>query len=159
MEDGSTEPTPAGLDGIDRAIINGGQADFPLTSRPFAALGERLGLSEEETLRRIRRLVEQGYISRLGPVLHPRRLGGQSTLAAMRVPEDRLPEVIARVNARRQVSQNYTREHAYNLWFVASGSDAAELASVLADIEQETGLPVLNLPMMEEYYVGVSFQV
>ncbi|MCL4533889.1 MAG: Lrp/AsnC family transcriptional regulator [Bacteroidetes bacterium] len=147
------------LDDLDRAIINEGQADFPLVTRPFAALGERLGLSEAEMLARVRRLQEAGYISRLGPVLHPRKLGGISTLAAMKVPEERLEKVIAQVNACRQVSQNYLREHEYNVWFVASGADAEELAQALADLEKTTGLPVLDLPMLEEYFVGVNFQV
>jgi len=147
------------LDDIDRAIINQGQGDFPLVSRPFAVLGQRLGLSEADVLARVRRLKETGYISRLGPVLHPRKLGGYSTLAAMRVPEERLEEVIAQVNATRQVSQNYLREYEYNVWFVASGADAAELEQALTDVERRTGLPVLNLPMVEEYYIGVNFQV
>jgi DNA-binding Lrp family transcriptional regulator len=154
------------LDDLDRAIINQAQGDFPLVSRPFAALGERLGLgpsaeglTEADVLARVRRLKGAGYISRLGPVLHPRRLGGTSTLAALRVPAERLEEVIAQVNATRQVSQNYLREHDYNVWFVASGADAEELAGALADIERRTGLPVLNLPMLEEYYIGVNFQV
>ncbi len=159
MAEDAATPLPAELDEIDRKIINQGQASFPLESHPFAALGKRLGLSEAEVLGRIRRLQTAGYISRLGPVLHPRKLGGCSTLAALSVPEERLPEVITQVNAHRQVSQNYIREHAYNLWFVASGADAAELAGVLADIEAETGLAVLNLPMVEEYYVGVNFQI
>ncbi len=147
------------LDDTDRRIINEGQAGFPLAPRPFAALGERLGLSEAEILGRIRRLQAEGYISRLGPVLHPRRLGGASTLAALAVPEDRLEEIVEMVNAHRQVSQNYTREHRYNLWFVATGVDEAELQKVLEEIERETDLPMLNLPMQEEYYVGVSFRI
>jgi DNA-binding Lrp family transcriptional regulator len=147
------------LDDTDRAIINQGQEGFPLACRPFAILGQRLGLTEAELLERVRRLQRTGYISRVGPVLHPRRLGGQSTLAALAVPEVRLDEVIRLVNAHRQVSQNYLRTHTYNLWFVVSGANTAELDKVLADIEAETGLAVLNLPMLEEYFVGVKFQI
>jgi siroheme decarboxylase len=156
----NTTPTSEkGMDEIDRQIINRNQAGFPLESRPFAAMGASLGLSEAETLGRIRRLVSEGYISRLGPVLHPRRLGGQSTLAALAVPAERLDEVIAKVNAHRQISQNYIRTHTYNLWFVVTGAGQVELSTALAEIEAETGLPVLNLPMLEEYYVGVNFQI
>ena len=36
------------LEELDRELLNAVQWDFPLEPRPYAALGERLGLSEPE---------------------------------------------------------------------------------------------------------------
>ena len=53
-----------GLDVVDRAVINGLQGGFPLDPRPFRTAGEALGLSEHELIARLRRLLEQGKLSR-----------------------------------------------------------------------------------------------
>ena len=37
-----------GLEALDRELLNAVQWDFPLEPRPFAVLGERLGLTEAE---------------------------------------------------------------------------------------------------------------
>ncbi|MBI4305334.1 MAG: Lrp/AsnC family transcriptional regulator, partial [Chloroflexi bacterium] len=113
------------LDPQDYRIINNTQGGFPLVPRPFKELGDKLGMSEQETLGRIRNLVAKGTLSRFGVVLNPRRLGGNSSLAAIAVPPDRLEEVIAIVNSRPEVSHNYEREHRFNLWFVVSTVDPA----------------------------------
>ena len=147
------------LDEKDKLIINCTQGGFPIVSRPFQALGERLGMGEAETLERIRRLCAEGALSRFGPVINPRRAGGNSTLAALAVTQERLEEVIALVNAHPQVSHNYEREHHFNLWFVVSASSEEEIKRVLKKIEAETALPVMNLPMEEEYFIGVNFQL
>ncbi|MBI2304167.1 MAG: Lrp/AsnC family transcriptional regulator [Chloroflexi bacterium] len=147
-----------GLDNGDRILLNHIQKGFPVTSRPFQEVGGWLNMTEEEVLERLRRLSQEGYLSRFGPVLNPRRLGGNSTLAAMMVPQERLEVAIAAVNGHPQVSHNYLREHPFNLWFVVSAESEAVIQGVLAEIEEETGLAVINLPMEEEYFVEVNFQ-
>ena len=48
----------ANLDAIDRRIIDGLQGDFPICERPYQVAAERLGISEEELLQRLDRLLE-----------------------------------------------------------------------------------------------------
>lgn len=90
------------LDEGDRRLLNACQGGFPVTPRPFAVLGATLGMSEAEVLTRLRRLLAEGKISRFGPVINPRRMGGESTLAGMSVPPERLEEVIACLNSSRR---------------------------------------------------------
>ncbi|MBD5539354.1 MAG: AsnC family protein, partial [Desulfovibrio sp.] len=47
------------LDDTDRRILDIIQTGFPLAPRPYAVLGERLGLAEEEVFRRVRALREK----------------------------------------------------------------------------------------------------
>jgi len=147
------------LDNSDRLLLNRLQSDFPITSRPFLDVGRELGMSEDEVIARVRRLLEAGVVNRLGPVLSPTAVGGERTLAAMSVPPERLEEVAALVNGFEAVSHNYEREHHYNLWFVLSAEEPGEVERALAAIERETGIAVMNLPALEEYFLGVRFQL
>ncbi|NIR02107.1 MAG: Lrp/AsnC family transcriptional regulator, partial [Gemmatimonadales bacterium] len=47
--------------------------------------------------------------------------------------------------------------HPINIWFVASSEDPTAIDRVLREIEDETGLPVIKLPALREYYVEVRF--
>jgi DNA-binding Lrp family transcriptional regulator len=147
------------LDRRDRILLNHVQGGFPVVSRPFAALGEALGMSEEEVLFRLRHLVKRGALSRFAPILNARQMGGERTLAALHVPPERFEEVAALVNRLPTISHNYARDHHYNMWFVVSSDDQAEVERTLQGIERETGLRPLNLPALEEYFVEVRFQL
>ena len=147
------------LDRRDRILLNNVQGGFPVVSRPFAAVGEALGMSEEEVLFRLRHLLKAGALSRFGPILNARRLGGERTLAALHVPPERFEEVAAIVNRLPTISHNYARDHHYNMWFVVSSDDEAEVERTLQTIERETGLRPLNLPALEEYFVEVNFRL
>jgi siroheme decarboxylase len=145
------------LDKTDLLLLDASQGDFPLVSRPFAALGERIGISEDEVLSRLRRLLDEGGLSRFGPILRSENLGGDRTLAAMKVPPERFEEVAAIINGHEFVSHNYEREHEFNMWFVISSEDEADIERVIGEIEDATGLDVINLPSLEEYKVDLRF--
>ena len=63
------------LDDIDKAIINRIQSDFPITSRPYLALADELGLTEKEVLERVAGLKKAGIIRRIGGNFVPAKLG------------------------------------------------------------------------------------
>jgi DNA-binding Lrp family transcriptional regulator len=153
---GRIQGKPLLLDEIDRRLLNDFQSGFPLVPEPFAEIAERLGIGHSETIARFERLAAAGAISRVGPVLRPRRLGA-STLAAMAVPEERIEEVAELVNGYREVNHNYERNHGLNLWFVLTAADERRLAAVMREIETVTGLQVLDLPMLEEYHIDLGF--
>jgi DNA-binding Lrp family transcriptional regulator len=151
-----TRPRRIADDELERRLLGEFQRDFPLTSRPFAALGDRLAIGEAEVLERLRRQQEQGVISRIGAVLTPHR-AGWSTLAAMSVPANELDEVAALVSGYPEVNHNYEREHQLNLWFVIAASSRDRVAAVMAEIEYWTGLEVLDLPLEEAYRLDLGF--
>jgi len=141
---------------LERRLLNDFQDGLPLSERPYAAIAERLGSSEGEVLHALAGLQAEGFISRVGPVFRPNRVGA-STLAAMAVPAERLEDVAQRVSAYAEVNHNYEREHAFNLWFVATAPDRARLWEVLSEIEAHTGIPVMDLPMIEDYFINLGF--
>ena len=146
------------MDAIDRRIINGLQGGFPISERPFADAAASLGLDEQELIERIEKMKEKGLISRFGPMYHAERMGGALTLAALAAPEDRFDEVARIVNAMPEVAHNYAREHRLNMWFVLATETPERIDEVIADIEQQTGLKVFNMPKLEEFYIGLKFK-
>jgi DNA-binding Lrp family transcriptional regulator len=146
------------MDQLDRRLLNEFQQDFPLDPRPYAALGERLGLDEGEVMDRLARLSRGGSISRIGAVFRPHTVGG-STLAAMAVPEERLEEVAELVNGFPEVNHNYQREHRLNLWFVVTAPSKERVSEVLAEISAAAGLAVLDLPLLEHFHIDLGFDL
>lgn len=147
------------LDDLDKAILNEIQVDFPLVERPFKALAMKLDSDEDEILRRIRRLNREGAIRRIGPILNIKKTGGESTLAAVQVPEDRIDEVADIINRYDEVSHNYLRPDTYNIWFTVSAPDAKRLGEILEEIREQTGCPLIDLPTLRLFKIGVKFNV
>ena len=82
---------------------------------------------------RIKRLVEDGRLSRFGPMWNAEALGGDVCLCAMAVPPERFDEVAEQVNAHPEVAHNYERTHALNMWFVISAERPERIAEIAAD--------------------------
>jgi DNA-binding Lrp family transcriptional regulator len=146
------------LNDMDRAIVNRLQDGLPVEERPFAAVAGELGIDETALLERLQSLLDEGALSRFGPMYHAERLGGAFCLAALAVPQDRFDEVTATVNGFDEVAHNYRREHELNMWFVLATEEPRRIQSVIADIEAATGLQVHDFPKLEEYYVRLRLE-
>lgn len=146
------------MDPIDRRIVNGLQGGFPVCEEPYAETAAAIGIGADELIARLEGLIERGVLSRFGPLYNAERMGGAVTLAAMRVPPERVDEVAARLNARTEVAHNYERTHDLNLWFVLAVTEESRLPAAIAEIEAETGLPVYAMPKREEYYIGLRLE-
>jgi len=82
---------------------------------------------------------------------------------AMRVPAERMDDVVSIVNEYMSVTHNYQREHDYNLWFTVTtcGSGGKDLRSTVDEIKERTGIPdsnVLDLPTTRVFKVDVRFK-
>ena len=75
------------------------------------------------------------------------------------MPPEQLETVAEQVSAHAGINHNYEREHRYNLWFVATAADEAALDALLADIERQTGLEVIALPLLEEFHIDLGFDL
>lgn len=144
------------MNGLERDLLNRYQHNFPLSTTPYAELAAELGSDESTVLAMIADLQEQGVISRVGPVFQTNRIGASSLVAAA-VPEQRLQEVADLVTAYPEVNHNYAREHRYNLWFVVTTSSQDRLQQIVQEIERQTGLALLMLPMLEAYHIDLGF--
>jgi DNA-binding Lrp family transcriptional regulator len=140
------------------SLLNDWQHEFPLVERPFAAIGGRCGAGAETVLDTYRQLLAEGAISRIGGVWGA-GAAGAALLCAFAVPADRLDAVAERVSADPGVNHNYEREHRYNLWFVVTGGDAAEVGAAVDKLEAETRCRALRLRMQRAYRIDLGFDL
>ena len=150
----------APLDDTDRAIINHIQSDFPLTKRPFKAIADDLGLTEQDVIERIQRLKQNDIIRRIGGNFVPEKLGFVSTLCAARVPADKIELFAQTVNHYPGVTHNYQRDNEYNIWFTFIAPSMDQIEANLAEISKATGIDdILNLPATKVFKIKAEFNV
>jgi siroheme decarboxylase len=146
------------MDEIDRLIINNLQDGFPICDAPYQQVALQLGLTEQTLIERLQALLDNGTLSRFGPLYHAELLGGALTLAAVKAPPECFDEVAGIINAFPEVAHNYARNHALNMWFVIATETPEQIQRTITAIEQQTGLTVYNMPKINEYFVGLKLE-
>lgn len=146
------------MDDIDRRIINALQVGFPICDAPYQQVAGQLGLTEQALLARLQALLDNGTLSRFGPLYHAELMGGALTLAAVKAPPERFDEVTDIINTFPEVAHNYARNHALTMWFVIATETPEQIRQTLSAIEQQTGLTVYNMPKINEYFVGLKLE-
>jgi DNA-binding Lrp family transcriptional regulator len=143
-------------DDLEKRIIHHLQGDLPLTSRPFAVLASKIGISEEEVLERIKSLKEQGTLRRFGASLRHQLAGYKANaMVAWYVPEDRMEEIGALMASFREVSHCYQRrvqgQWKYNLFTMIHARSKKECQEIAGRIAENTGIKdyVLLLSLKE----------
>lgn len=146
------------LSPLDQQLLNNFQHDFPLSPTPYKDIAQSLGISEDEVLIAFEVLNQQQFISRIGLVIPPNHIG-VSSLVAMAVPPDQLHSVAAIINQHPEVNHNYERENRFNLWFVLIAEDSHHLQTTFEIIEIKTGFKAMQLPLLEDYYINLGFEI
>jgi DNA-binding Lrp family transcriptional regulator len=153
---------PVKLDKLDKELLQVLQDEFPVEGRPWAEIGKKLGISGEEALSRSQRLHSDGVIRKLRTILNAQKLGHcQSTLMAMKVPEEQMEKVVSIVNEYMSVTHNYQREHDFNLWFTVTTCGDVHLSSTVEEIKRRTEIPesdILDLPTTRLFKIDVRFK-
>ncbi|MGK2855906.1 MAG: siroheme decarboxylase subunit alpha [Thermoanaerobaculia bacterium] len=105
------------VDQRDHELLSALQGEIPVTSTPYAILGQQIEMSEKEVIKRAEKLKRAGILRRISVVFNTRALGYQTCLVAARVPEAMVDHAAATINLHPGVFQNYRRNHDYALWF------------------------------------------
>lgn len=133
------------IDDIDRAIIQATQAGLPLTSAPYDAVGEQVGVSGEEVMQRMERMLDAGIIRRIGAVPNHYALGFRGNGMTVWDVDDRRAHELGRMIGQLEfVSHAYLRprhapEWTYNLFAMVHGSDREEVKTKAAAIRTLLG--------------------
>ena len=146
------------MDAIDRLIINTLQEGFPICDAPYQQVAIQLGLNEQTLIERLLALLDNGTLTRFGPLYHAELMCGALTLAAVKTPSERFAEVTGIINAFPEVAHNYARNHALNMWFIIATETPEQIEQTINLIEQKTGLTVYNMPKINEYFVGLKLE-
>lgn len=143
------------MDELSRRLINHYQGGIPIVERPFASMAAYLDCDEDSLISTINSLLDEGLLSRFGPMYNSSCMGGGLTLSAMSVPEERYDRVAELVNSLPEIAHNYRREHDLNMWFVIATETPEGISKAIDTIEQLTGIPVYNFPKTQEFYLGL----
>jgi DNA-binding Lrp family transcriptional regulator len=128
------------VDELDRRIILATQAGLPLDPRPYHVVAGQVGVSAEEVMARLRRMLESGVARRIGAVPNHYALGYTANgMTVWDVPDGRIAEVGRRVGVLPFVSHCYHRprhlpDWPYNLFAMVHGRDRATVEDRVAEI-------------------------
>ncbi|MDY6964904.1 MAG: AsnC family transcriptional regulator [Halobacteriota archaeon] len=151
------------LDERDKKILNTIQTGIPLVTNPFLALGDEIGISEDEIIKRLKRLKDEGALRRVGVTINKEEVGKEGTLIAMKVPEEEIDSVAEIINAYDEVTHNYVRSSDdgkidYNLWFTITGTKD-RIEQIADEVGKKAKYPLLNLPADITFKIGVKFDI
>ncbi len=129
----------------DKEIIKVLQEDFPLCEEPYKILAAKVGISEEEFLQRVQKLVDEKKIRKMGAVLRHREAGFKANaLCAWNVPPENLDDVAKIMTANPAVSHCYDRTTApnwnYNLYTMIHAKSREECENIIAELSAQTGI-------------------
>jgi DNA-binding Lrp family transcriptional regulator len=139
------ELDPIELSEEDVATIRATQGPMPVVPEPYAPAAERLGVPQEEVLRRLGSLRERGGLRRVAAILFHRRAGFSANgMGVWRVPEDEVLHTGKRMAAFRGVSHCYQRptypDWPYSVFTMAHGRSKEECDAILDSIAEATGI-------------------
>jgi siroheme decarboxylase len=157
-KDGAAVP----LDELDKRLLNLLQGSFPLARRPYASVAELAEVSEEEVLRRTRRLLDERIIREVTPIFDTRVLGFKSMLVAARVDPENPWRAAKVINSHPGVSHNYLRDHDFNIWFTIATEPGSRLGldGTLEVLQRLTGAEsVRQLPTLRLFKIRMDLEM
>jgi siroheme decarboxylase len=139
------ELDPIELSDEDVATIRATQGPMAVLEEPYGPAAERLGVSQDEVLRRLESLRERNALRRVAAILFHRRAGFSANgMGVWQVPEDEILDTGRRMAAFRGISHCYQRptyaDWPYSVFTMAHGRSKEECDAVLDAIAETTGI-------------------
>jgi siroheme decarboxylase len=131
---------------VDRAIVQATQAGLPLTARPYHDIAAQIGVPPEVVIQRMRAMLDDGVIRRIGAVPNHYALGWSANgMTVWDVLNDRVDELGQQIGALEFVSHCYRRprrlpDWRFNLFAMVHGRDRAEVEAKAKQIADLLGL-------------------
>jgi siroheme decarboxylase len=157
-KDGAAVP----LTDSDRRLLNLMQGAFPLVPRPYAAVAAAAGMSEEQALADVARLLKDRIIRQVTPIYDTRALGYGSMLVAAKVDPEQPWRAAKVVNAHPGVSHNYLRTHEFNMWFTIAVEEDSTLGlqGTLDVLQELTGAEsIRQLPTLKLFKIRMDLEM
>jgi len=133
------------MNAIDGKIVRATQAGLPLVPQPYAEVARSIGISEEALLSRLKAMLADGRIRRIGAVPNHYALGYRANaMTVWDVDDAQVDELGRQVGALPFVSHCYRRPRRlphwrYNLFAMVHGRDRVETQRLVDEI-----VPVLG---------------
>ena len=143
---------------LEKRLVDLLSEGLPLVERPYLALAERLGVSEEEVLSAIRGLLEKKVIRRLGAIIRHNLSGYEgNVMVAWRVPVERVEEVGQTLAAKPFITHCYLRrtypDWPYNLYTMVHAESEEACRRLVEKLSRELDLPDYEMLFTEKEIV------
>lgn len=148
------------MDAIDKRLLNLLQWDFPLVVRPFQALADKIGTTEDDVIARVLRMKKSGVIRQISAIFDTRMLGYRSSLVAMQIDDGLIDGAAQTISEHPGVSHNYKRDHEFNLWFTLAVPPDGSLEDEVMKMAQLEGVRKYRLlPTKKLFKIGVKLDM
>ncbi len=130
---------------LENEIIALIQGDISITQRPYLEIAQKLGISEETLLEKLKGLCDKGVIRRFGATIYHQKSGFQANaMVAWKVDEDRVDEAGEKMASFKAVSHCYrrnpTQNWPYNLYTMIHAKDEESCRRIARKISIETSI-------------------
>lgn len=135
------------------------QEGIPLEPHPFAVIGNKIGLTEEQTLNTAISFISSGMVRRFGAVFEARKLGYTSTLCAVDIPQADMERLVGAIHPHTGITHCYERNGHPNLWLTMT-APAEELDAELAKVSRLLApYELFSFPARRTFKIGVVLDV
>ncbi len=150
------------MDKLDLSILQELQDDFPLNESPYKLIADRLQIPVEQLLDKVKRMLDEGIIRRIGASFDSNKLGFSSTLAAVSVEQGQIGQAAEIIGQFQEVTHSYLRADVFNIWFTIIAVDDKRIESILEQIRNALSIEksqVLNLSVRQLFKLDARFDV
>jgi len=141
----------------DRELLLGNAEDLieviqdglPLVVRPYQAIADRLGCTEQAVIDKLRNMIDAGIIKRLGVVVRHHELGyNANAMVVWDVPDEQVDELGHRLGHQDCVTLCYQRprrlpDWPYNLFCMVHGRDRDDVLECIERMVDGLGLDAI----------------
>jgi DNA-binding Lrp family transcriptional regulator len=140
-------------------ILSRIQKKFPLVAKPFEAIANELGISENEALEILQEQKKENIIRQISAIFDTKRLGYTSSLVAFKITEDKIDSAVKIINSHPGISHNYERNHEFNIWFTLAVAPDSKLGlektlEILAKLTEANDY--IMLPTLKLFKINVK---
>ena len=133
------------MNALDHALVKATQGGLPLVPRPYEVLARRLGVSQDEVLAGLARMLADGRIRRIGAVPNHYALGySANAMTVWDVADEAVEPLGRRIAALPFVTHCYRRPRRlpgwpYNLFAMVHGRSRTDTGLKIENIRAELG--------------------
>jgi len=152
------------MDDLDIKLLKKVQDGLKLTKRPYELLGQEMGLSEDDVIRRLSSMIEEGVVRRFAAAIGHRAIGiVANAMIVWKVPAGDVERIGRIVASFEDVTHCYERaiqpEWPYNLYAMVHSRNREGCVRMASEIAWATGVEEYKVLFSEAEYKKTSARI
>lgn len=146
----------------DHEILRVIQDGVPVTREPFKKAADKLGMTQEELVERVKAMNENGLIRRFSANINQRKLGiVANAVVVWNIPEEKMETAVPVFLERGEISHIYERRvypgrWEYNLYTVVHDYDRESVERFSKELADEIGVQDYQVLFSKRRFKGTS---